>query len=145
MNPNFDFDNVETVLLKEAQKAGGSLPKLGNLGGVPGIHSKCGAAQVATAGSGGVELWQDRAAFRFDHCGGALRVPVALKQRRTDFRSGQRIGQATRFRDHPNGGVSGCGESVTISRIWRLPLTGWFRMRATALMQRGGFGAVDFR
>jgi len=42
--PNFDFDNVQPLLLKKAQKAWHRLPQFGHLGRVGGIHSKCGAA-----------------------------------------------------------------------------------------------------
>jgi hypothetical protein len=121
LNPNFDFDNVKTLLLEEAKKAGRSLPKLGDLGRVPGIHSKCGAAQVANARSGGVELWQDAAALRFDDRSSALRGAVTVQQGRARLRIGECFGQVTRFRDHPNGEGSGCGNGVTISRIRRLP------------------------
>jgi hypothetical protein len=75
---NFDFDNVQPLLLKETKKAGNGLPKLGNLSRVPGIHSKCGAAKLATAGSGGGQVRHDVQALRFDGCGGALRGGIAL-------------------------------------------------------------------
>jgi hypothetical protein len=94
--PYFDFDNFQPLLLKEAQQAGDGLPELGDLGRVGGIHSKCGAAQFATAGSGGFELWHDAPAFRFDHCGGALRCLDALQQGRAGLRPRQRILKAVR-------------------------------------------------
>jgi len=70
--PNFDFDNVQTLLLKKSQKAWHGLPQFGHLGRVGGIHSKCGAAQFATHGSGGAEPGHDAVAFRFDGGGSAL-------------------------------------------------------------------------
>jgi hypothetical protein len=100
---NFDFDNVQTLVLKEAQKAGHGLPQLGHLRRLRGIHSKCGAAQFATAGSGGLELWHDALALGFDGGGGSLRGAVALQQGRAGLGSGQGVGQAARRRGHPNG------------------------------------------
>jgi hypothetical protein len=61
--PYFDFDNVQTLVLQEAQKAGDGLAQLGDLCRLRGIHSKCGAAQFATAGSGRLELWHDALAL----------------------------------------------------------------------------------
>jgi hypothetical protein len=83
--PNFDFYNVDSVLLKEAKKAGYRLSQLGDLRRLRGIHSKYGATQFATAGSSRFELWHDVLALRFDRCGGALRGAVAVEQGRPDF------------------------------------------------------------
>ncbi|HEX4597319.1 MAG TPA: hypothetical protein VH278_05995 [Burkholderiaceae bacterium] len=109
MYPNFDFYNVESVLPKEAKKAGYRLPQLGDLRRLRGIQSKYGAAQFATAGSSRFEVWHDALALRFDHCGGALRSVVTVEQRRPDFGLSQGILKATRGEGHPNG--VGPGES----------------------------------
>jgi hypothetical protein len=128
--PNFDFDNVETLLLKKPQKAGDRLPQLGYLSRLGGIQSKCGAAQFATAGSGWMEPWHDALALRFDGRRGALRGAEALKQRRAGLGLGQCIRQTARSWGHPNGSCSrgsGWRDRMTISRIV------------------GDLGAADFR
>ena len=124
MYPYFDFYNVETLLLKEAQEAGDRLPQLGNLSRLPGIQSKCGAAQVATTGSGRLELWHDALTLRFDNGGRALRGEVAVHERRARWGLCERILEATRCRGHPNGGPAvgvKFRESVTISTVCRRP------------------------
>jgi hypothetical protein len=93
--PYFDFYNVDSLLLKEAKKAGYRLAQLGDLRRSRGIHSKYGAAQFATAGSSRFEVWHDALALRFDRCSGALRSFVAVEQGRPGFRLSQRLLKAT--------------------------------------------------
>jgi hypothetical protein len=88
----FDFDNVQTTLLKSAQETGDSLPQLGHLGRVVGIHSKCGAAQLATTRSGRKKVGHDASALGFDDRGGPLRCRIALDQGRPRFGLCERLG-----------------------------------------------------
>jgi len=76
--PNFDFDNVESLLLKKQQKARDRLAQFGYLHRLVDVQSKCGAAHLATAGSGRMESWHDAPAFRFDGGSGALGSGMAV-------------------------------------------------------------------
>lgn len=92
----FDFDNVESLLLKEAQEAGYGLPQLGDLRRLRRIQSKCGAAKLATAGLSRLEVWHDALALGFDGCGGALRGAIAVEQGRAGLGLGEGFLKATR-------------------------------------------------